>query len=592
MKVKNLVLFLFVACIAFPWSCIAQSNDFADLFSDEPQFLPVEQAFQFDFNQTEDKLMLSFNIADGYYLYKKQFKTVVKNAEIGAPSYPEAVKIEDEFFDEPQDVFYQQVDINYPITWSKQDGVVKLQFQGCAEAGLCYPPTTQVIYLNEVAGTSSEEASQSTNVISEQFELASLLSGDKSLLIKLVAFLVLGIGLAFTPCVFPMYPILSSIVIGQGKSISARRAFSLAFIYVQGMAITYSLLGLVIASAGARFTAYLQDPIILMIFIVIFVLLALVMFGAYELQLPSKWQEKLNNVSNKQKSGSYVGVFLMGAISGLVASPCTTAPLTGILLYIAEQGDLVLGFTALYALSLGMGIPLIAFAVTGGKLLPKAGNWMNIVKVTFGFMMLIVALTFVERMVNHIWTEFAWAALGLMLFTYFYVMNQNTAVSLWKGIRTFVIFIGMLGSAFYGLHYFNTLNGTTTSGAANHAQQGHPEFTVVKDLEDFQAKLSAANANGQTVMVDLYADWCVACKEFEKYTFPDPAVIDALSDTVWMQIDLTDNTPINLQFQDHFSVLGLPTIMFFDTQGQEMSSARVTGFMRAEPFAEHVNRIF
>lgn len=593
MKFKNLVLFLFVACIAFPWACIAQSNDdFSDLFSDEPQFLPVEQAFQFDFNQSADELTLSFNIAEGYYLYKKQFKTVVKNAEIGAPSYPEAVKIEDEFFDEPQDVFYQQVDINYPITWSKQDGVVKLQFQGCAEAGLCYPPTTQVIYLNEVAGAASEASSQNSTVVSEQFELASLLSGDKSLLIKLIAFLVLGIGLAFTPCVFPMYPILSSIVIGQGKSISTTRAFSLSFVYVQGMAITYSLLGLVIAFAGARFTAYLQDPIILIIFIVIFVLLALVMFGAYELQLPSRWQEKLNNVSNKQKSGNYVGVFLMGAISGLVASPCTTAPLTGILLYIAEQGDLLLGFSALYALSLGMGIPLIAFAVTGGKLLPKAGNWMNIVKVTFGFMMLVVALTFVERMVNHIWTEFAWATLGLMLFTYFYVMNQNSAVSLWKGIRTFFIFIGLLGSAFYGFHHYNALTGTATNGAANHAQQGHPEFMVVKDLDDFQSKLSAANADGKNVMVDLYADWCVACKEFEKYTFFEPAVIDALSDTVWMQIDLTDNTPINLEFQDHFGVLGLPTIMFFNTQGEEMSSARVTGFMRAEPFAEHVNRIF
>ncbi len=593
MKFKNLILFLFVACIAFPWSCIAQSNEsFADLFSDEPQFLPVEQAFQFDFSQADNNLTLSFTIADGYYLYKKQFKTVVKNAEIGEPSYPESVKIEDEFFDEPQDVFYQKVDIDFPIVWSKQDGVVKLQFQGCAEAGLCYPPTTQVVYLNEVVGASSESETEPTTVVSEQFELADLLSGDKSLLIKLVAFLVLGIGLAFTPCVFPMYPILSSIVIGQGKSIGTSRAFSLSFIYVQGMAITYSLLGLVIAIAGAKFTAYLQDPIILSIFIVIFVLLAFVMFGAYELQLPSKWQEKLNNVSNKQKGGSYFGVFLMGAISGLVASPCTTAPLTGILLYIAEQGDLVLGFFALYALSLGMGIPLIAFAVTGGKLLPKAGNWMNIVKVTFGFMMLIVALTFVERMVVHVWTEFAWAALGLALFTYFYVMNQNSAVTLWKGIRTFVIFIGLFGSAFYGLHHYNSLNGTVQNGAANHSAAGHPEFMVVKDLDDFQAKLAAANADGKTVMVDLYADWCVACKEFEKYTFPDPAVVEALDETVWMQIDLTDNTPINLEFQDHFGVLGLPTIMFFDTQGQELSSARVTGFMRAEPFAEHVNRIF
>ncbi|GAB5380144.1 MAG: protein-disulfide reductase DsbD [Aliiglaciecola sp.] len=600
MKFKNFVLFLFVVCIAFPWACFAQSDDaFKDLFASDNEFLPVEQAFQFDFDQKGDQLVISFTIADDYYLYKNQFRTVTKNAEIGEPVYPEAKIKEDEFFDEPQPVFYHQLDINYPIEWSKQDGVVKLQFQGCAEAGLCYPPTTHVVYLDEVLGQSdstlTDNAAQTGDagaVVSEQFELASLLSGDDALGWKLAAFLLLGVGLAFTPCVFPMYPILSSIVIGQGKTISTSRAFSLSFIYVQGMAITYSLLGLVIASAGAKFTAYLQDPIILSVFVVIFVLLAFVMFGAYELQLPAKWQEKLNGLSNQQKSGSYVGVFMMGVISGLVASPCTTAPLTGILLYIAEQGDLVLGFFALYALSLGMGIPLIAFGVTGGKLLPKAGNWMNVVKVTFGFMMLIVALFFFERMVVSAWTEFLWAAIGLVMFTYFYVMNQNTTVSLWKGVRSAIIFFGLFGSMLYGYHQYNINYGVQYSAANSQHQIGHPEFMVVKDLEDFEAKLAAANAEGKTVMVDLYADWCVACKEFEKYTFPDAAVVDALSETVWMQIDLTDNTPVNLAFQDAFGVLGLPTIMFFDKQGQELSNARVTGFMKAEPFAQHVNRIF
>ena len=305
---------------------------------------------------------------------------------------------------------------------------------------------------------------------------------------------------------------------------------------------------------------------------------------------PSSWQVKLNNLSNQQKSGSYFGVLLMGAISGLVASPCTTAPLTGILLYIAQSGDLLLGFSALYALSLGMGIPLILFGITGGKLLPKAGNWMNIVKVTFGFMMLIVALVFVERLIVSKYTDLVWAALGLAMFTYYFVMNQDSATSFWKGFRSLVIFIGLFFSAIYGYQSLPFVQHSQVSVGTGTTAAHHPEFTKVKNLEDFQLKLAKANAEGKSVMIDLYADWCVACKEFEKYTFPDPEVVKALSNTEWMQIDLTDNTPINIQFQEHFAILGLPTILFFDKNGNELTSARVTGFMKAEPFASHVNR--
>jgi thiol:disulfide interchange protein DsbD len=317
-----------------------------------------------------------------------------------------------------------------------------------------------------------------------------------------------------------------------------------------------------------------------------------VMFGAYELQLPSKWQEKLNAMSNNQTRGSYFGVLVMGAISGLVASPCTTAPLTGILLFIAQSGDLVLGFSALYVLSLGMGIPLILFGITGGKLLPKAGNWMNVVKVTFGFMMLAVAIMFVERLVTHVATDFAWALLGLMTFTYFYVMNQNSPVSFFKGLRAFLIFIGLFVSAGYGYQAFNGIGHSSVQGQSNNNAIAHPDFLKVSSLEEFNQALSEANAQGQTVMLDLYADWCVACKEFEKYTFSDENVIKALSKSVLMQIDLTDSSDANLEFQERFSVLGLPTIMFFDTQGQELDTARVTGFMRAAPFAQHINSLF
>ena len=577
-------------------------NNMDDLFSDEPSFLPVEEAFVFDFSQ-KDSLVIRFDIADGYYLYKKQFKVSTKNATLGEPVFPPAEQIEDEFFG-ISDVFYNTVSFSYPITETVQDGVVKLRYQGCASAGLCYPPTTKVIYLNEIQGANvtgelsggETQASQASDqTVSEQYDLANLLQSDENLPLTLLLFFALGIGLAFTPCVFPMYPIVSGIVIGQGKDIKMSRAFTLAFVYVQGMAIMYSLLGLVVASAGVQFQASLQSPYILGTFIVVFVALAAAMFGAYEIQLPSKWQEKVSGMSNAQQRGSLVGVFVMGILSGLIASPCTTAPLTGVLIFIAQSGDMTLGFLALYALSLGMGIPLIIFAMTGGKLLPKAGNWMNIIKTTFGFMLLAVAIVFVERLWNSDYSMLLWSALGLGAFSYYQVVNQPSAATFAKGVRTLMIFLGLFVSAMLG---YNALFGqssghyeaTGTSAGVTSQTTSHPTFMVVKNLEDFEQKLAAANAEGKSVMVDLYADWCVACKEFEKYTFVDPAVIDALSNTVWMQIDLTDNTPTNLAFQDAFDVLGLPTILLFDEAGNELTKARVTGFMKAELFAQHVTK--
>ena len=591
----KLIQSFFILTLMSLWSLlsVAQNTAFDSLFSDEPEFLKVDQAFVFDYVQNNDELVVTWDVADGYYLYQQQFKAVSKNATLGEPTFPEGVMKEDEFFDEPQEVYHRQVSITYPILQSQDDSVVKIRYQGCADAGLCYPPTTQVVYLNAVQGgdntigeTGATQDEKNASV-SQQFELVDLLTDEQSLGWVLLIFLALGVGLAFTPCVFPMYPILSGIVIGQGKGISTSRAFVLSFVYVQGMALTYSLLGLVVASAGVKFQAALQHPVILGVLIVVFVLLAVVMFGAYELQLPSRWQEKLNRMSNKQKSGSYFGVLLMGAISGLVASPCTTAPLTGILLYIAQSGDLLLGFSALYALSLGMGIPLILFGITGGKLLPKAGAWMNIVKVTFGFMMLAVALMFVERLVSHVFTDIAWSLLGLVTFSYFFVMNQNSQLNFAKGARSFVIFIGLFASAMYGYQVLFS----QTSSVHNQVQDNHPTFVIVKDLTDFEQKLAAANAQGKTVMVDLYADWCVACKEFEKYTFPDSDVVNALGNTVWMQIDLTDNTATNIAFQDHFAILGLPTILFFNTQGEEITGSRVTGFMQASAFADHAKEI-
>ncbi|WP_339890825.1 protein-disulfide reductase DsbD [uncultured Alteromonas sp.] len=581
---------------------------FDDVFSNQEEFLKVDQAFVFDFNQADDTLSLSFTIADGYYLYKKQFKLVAKQAAIGEPHYPKGVIIEDEYFGESE-VFYDEVTITVPITQATNDGIVKIRYQGCADAGLCYAPNIKTVYLNALASNANasvlsnsadpmstdEQSLSQTNPSSSQasqYSLADKLINKENLALTLVLFFALGIGLAFTPCVFPMYPIVSGIVIGQGKQAKASNAFWLTFTYVQGMAITYSILGLIVASAGMQFQAALQHPLILGIFIGIFVLLALAMFGRYELQLPAKWQTRLTNLSNNQTPGSMAGVFAMGALSGLIASPCTTAPLTGILLFIAQSGDLTLGFISLYVLSIGMGVPLVIFGITGSKLLPRAGQWMNVVKVSFGFMMLSVAIVFVERLWPKAWPDdyinLLWAALGLGAFGYYFVVNEASKKGIAKYVRTLVIAAGLFASA---LLAYNTLTSSEDT-AIQHSQLAHPTFIVVENLDDLRQQIAAANSQGKTVMVDLYADWCVACKEFEKYTFPDPNVINALNNTVWMQIDLTDTSATNTAFQEAFSILGLPTILFFDESGNELTQSRVTGFMKAPAFAEHVENTF
>ncbi|WP_412723553.1 protein-disulfide reductase DsbD [Alteromonas sp. D210916BOD_24] len=578
------ITLLLILCSLTPLAHAQLENSFDDPFSSEPQFLDVDQAFAFDFNQKGDELVLTFEIAEGYYLYKKQFKYVAKNASVGAASYPQGVIIEDEFFGESE-VFYNRVSITLPIDYAESEGVVKVRYQGCADAGLCYPPTVKVVYLSEVSNPVQSSANtdvKGNSTVSEQFALAEQLINKDNLVVTLALFFALGVGLAFTPCVFPMYPIVSGIVIGQGKPKTTSHAFWLTFVYVQGMAITYSLLGLVVAVAGAQFQAALQHPVVLSIFIVLFVALAIALFGGFEIQLPAKYQEKLTHMSNNQTPGSFVGVFIMGVLSGLIASPCTTAPLTGILLFIAQTGDMTLGFVSLYLLSVGMGVPLILFGITGGKLLPKAGNWMNIVKVTFGFMMLAVAIVFIERLWNSPFSGFLWAALGFGLFGYYWAVNRATPNTTMKLLRAIIVAIGIMGSA--GLTYQAGQN----SGLWGE-QVTHPDFVIARDLADLRDKIAQANAQGKTVMVDLYADWCVACKEFEKYTFPNEQVIKALSNTVWMQMDLTDNTPQRQEIFDTFFVLGLPTILFFDQNGNEITKARVTGFMDGEAFAEHIH---
>lgn len=589
-------------------------NSPASLFSNDDEFLKVDEAFIFDFHQQKNKLQISFNIADGYYLYRHQFKFSTENATIVPVALPEGEHHEDEFFG-VQQIFTGQLSFTIDITQANSDANITVGYQGCATKGLCYPPTKKIIDLSEVALTtgSADDAQNVLNALganssitatdkastttgrttadsansSEQHQLADMLQSD-NVWLTLAAFFIGGLLLSFTPCVFPMYPILTGIIVGQGDKLSTKRAFALSFAYVQGMAVTYTLLGIVVAIAGAQFQAMFQHPIVLIALSALFIFLALSMFGIFNLALPSSWQNKLNQVSSNQKGGSYVGVLVMGAISGLVASPCTTAPLTGALLYISQSGDILLGASALYALSLGMGLPLLVLGSSGGKLLPKAGNWMNVIKNIFGLLLLAVPIFLLERFLPIIVIDVLWIALILATAGYFYTVNQDSAKTFGFGLRSILIFLVF----FIGANKAYQLIYPVTNVAVSQQSELHG-FEHVKNLTEMNQAIAKANAQGKTVMVDLYADWCVACKEFEEYTFFEANVQNALASSVLLQIDLTDTgSKDSIELMSHFDIFGLPSILFFDLKGNELSQRRVTGFMAADEFSTHVIKTF
>ncbi|MFT5634642.1 MAG: thiol:disulfide interchange protein DsbD [Cognaticolwellia sp.] len=621
MKKVVTVLWSILISLSFAISPIANAqesifNSPASLFSNDDEFLKVDDAFIFDFHQQENKLQVSFNIADGYYLYRHQFKFTTDNATIVPVDLPEGEHHEDEFFG-VQQIFTGQFAFTIDISQANSDANIAIRYQGCAYKGLCYPPTKKTIDLSKVelnknalaagsannaeniltalgstnvdkADTASSGSAISTNAnSSEQHQLADMLKSD-NIWLTLAAFFIGGLLLSFTPCVFPMYPILTGIIVGQGDKLSTKRAFALSFAYVQGMAVTYTLLGIVVAIAGAQFQAMFQHPIVLISLSALFIFLALSMFGIFNLALPSSWQNKLNRVSSTQKGGSYVGVLVMGAISGLVASPCTTAPLTGALLYISQSGDILLGASALYALSLGMGLPLLVLGSSGGKLLPKAGNWMNVIKNIFGLLLLAVPIFLLERFLPVMIIDVLWVTLILATAGYFYTANHESAKTFGFGLRSILIFLVF----FIGANKAYQLVYPTTTVSVSQQTELHG-FEHVKNLTQMNQAIAKANAQGKTVMVDLYADWCVACKEFEDYTFFEANVQKVLSGSVLLQIDLTDtSSKDSIELMSHFDIFGLPSILFFDLQGNELPQRRVTGFMAADKFSTHVDKTF
>ena len=573
----------------------------------EQTFLPVDQAFSFDFDQQGSTLFIGWDIAPGYYLYKNKLEIIGKGADIEVPELGKGVVIEDEFFGKTE-VFFDSLSVVSKLRNVVKDGVIKVRYQGCAEAGLCYPPEIITIPLSTIAGETpaTDNATAGNALAALSAESPAPVADDSTvksepekelnfteklasqgLLANLAIFFLVGIGLAFTPCVFPMFPILSSLIAGQ-KNLSTKKAFALSFVYIQGMAVTYAALGLVVASLGGQVQGYLQHPYVLISFSLLFVLLAMSMFGWYEIKLPSGMMNKLTQVSNNQKGGNYIGVFLMGVLSGLIASPCTTAPLSAALLFVAQSGDYLVGGLTLYVLSLGMGIPLLLLGTSGGKLLPKAGGWMEQVKTLFGFIMLVVPLILLERIVD---AEIILLMAGLLaIATALYLHHWQSGQSQGK-LKTALWFVATLlviGGASVTKNYIWP---TAQVVSAANGEQQERGFKLVANLAELKQAINDANSDGRLVMVDLYADWCVACKEFEKYTFPDAKVQDEFANFALLKIDLTESDDTTIAVMEEFTVFGLPSILFFDTQGEELAAQRVTGFLNAKDFAEHLAKV-
>ena len=539
--------------------------------------MPADRAFAFDFQQNQHDLNLSWRIKDGYYLYRKQVTLTTKDAAIVEPSLPPGEWHEDEFYGKSE-IYRQRLMLPITLTQAGKAATLTVTYQGCADAGFCYPPETKVVPLSPVLADSDKAQAAKPSAPATLPASGSQTGAEPaSLPFSALWALLIGIGIAFTPCVLPMYPLISGIVLGGKQRLSTARALLLAFIYVQGMAVTYTALGLVVAAAGLQFQAALQHPYVLIGLSVVFIALALSMFGLFTLQLPSSLQTRLTLMSNKRQGGSPGGVFAMGAIAGLICSPCTTAPLSAILLYIAQSGNLWLGGGTLYLYALGMGLPLILVTVFGNRLLPKSGPWMAHVKTAFGFVILALPVFLLERVIGEAWGLRLWSLLGVAFFSWAFITSLG-ATRPWLRL----VQIAMLGAALVSARPLQDW----AFGAPAVQQQAHLEFTRVSTVDELNQAL--AQAKGKPVMLDLYADWCVACKEFEKYTFSAPEVRQALKETVLLQVDVTKNSAQDAALLKHLQVLGLPTILFFNAQGEEQPAQRVTGFMDAAAFSAHL----
>ena len=608
------ILFSFLILACFNAHAIEGINTPAASAFSTPEFLKVDEAFIFNAEMTDQGLKLHWVIADDYYLYQERFKfkTQQPGVVIGEPQFSIKGKAKEDPYFGTVHIFRQQLEILLPIQLpaGTPDAEIKVTYQGCADAGLCYPPKHQyVLYTpNNNAKTDSnrsdtnlsqlavEQPSQlSSASITHDFEDADSIFAflqDGNLPIIVAIFFLLGLGLTFTPCVFPMIPIITSIIAGQ-KSPTIGKSLALSITYVLGMAITYASAGVItgLLGASANIQAALQDPYLLTAFASIFVLLALAMFGLYELQLPAFIRDRLNTKSQNLHGGHLVSVFFIGALSALVVSPCVSAPLAGALLYISSTADAVIGGASLFALGLGMGVPLILIAVGGGKFLPKAGAWMDKVKAVFGVMLIAVAIWLISRVIPADMSLGLWAILLGLTATQMGAFDAAEAgwqriskglgvlMALYAAMLTFGAFTGA-SDPLKPLEMLTKSNG----GQAVSAQSNKVKFSVVNNLEELNQHLRIAEEKGLPAVVDFYADWCISCKVMENQVFPLPEISSKLNKFYLIKADVTENSVESQDLLTQFNLFGPPSILFFDKTGKERTDLRIVGEINKEGF--------
>ncbi len=536
-----------------------------------------------------------FAIAKGYYLYRDNFRFAAEpsSIQLGKPELPKGKQKDDDTFGRVE-VFYDEVAIRVPVE-RNSSGVLPLTLnvtsQGCADIGVCYPPQKQSVSLEmpDAGALPAAGPVERAPTADESGRIARLLSGASAWVV-IASFFGFGLLLSLTPCVFPMIPILSGIIVGTGRAgrgVSHARGFTLSLGYVLGMAVTYAAAGVAAGFSGTLLSASLQNAWVLGGFALIFVALSLSMFGFYELQLPSFMQSRLSEEATHLKGGSLAAVTLMGALSALIVGPCVAAPLAGALLYIGQTGDAALGGAALFSMGLGMGVPLLAVGLSAGTLLPKSGAWMEAIKKAFGVVLLATALWIVSPLLPVAVQMVGWAALLIVPAIFMHAIDPlpshaNAAMRFWKGVGLLMLLTGaaMLAGALSGAT--DPLRPLAALGSGNASAETRAlPFERIRSLAELDARARAA---GKPVMLDFYADWCVSCKEMERFTFSDPRVQQRLSGWLLLQADVTANSDNDKALLARFGLFGPPGILFFNNKGEELPDVRVIGYQRAEDF--------
>ena len=577
------------------------ANLFLDSTAEEQEVLAPDVAFQASVGVEDSQTLLAdFTIAPGHYLYKERFKAELlsSGAVITGISLPAGIAKDDPTFGNTE-VYYDAVSAKIHLSEGSRFPLeLQLTYQGCSASGLCYAPIRKLFTIAVDGSTSVVDAAarnaNAANAANAGTDPVAGLLKDGKLWLIAAGFFGFGLLLSLTPCVLPMIPILSSIIVG-GKKSGRLHNFNLSLAYTLGMALTYTLMGIAAGLSGQMLGAALQNAWALGFGALIFVLLALSMFGFYELQLPSALESRIAGLTNRIKGGHFFGVFLMGVLSALILSPCVAAPLAAALLYISQTHDVVLGGVALFSLSMGMGVPLLLLGASSHSLLPKAGAWMNAVRNFFGVVMLAMAVWLLAPLLPSALQLLLWAALLIVPAIYMHALdalpaNAHKWMKLWKGVGIMMLVLGILlliGAVTGAKSPLQPLAGLQANAAQT--ASSHLAFERVRSTDELDSRLNAAK--GKMVMLDFYADWCVACKELELFTFSDPRVQAALKDAVLLQADVTKNSEEDSALLKRFSLFGPPGIIFFDASGQEIQGMRVIGFQNADKFLTTLSQI-